>query len=246
MRERPQVADGLHIVALGKRPAPFTRVFEKGNRIAGPREFEVTELVTELRAGRSAPAADANGEIDILDGFPERIEGELLWLPKDNMNTDGIYGKDVTYRDDLTPEQMATHAFRNYDPEFQTVAKPGDLIVGGRNFGSGSSREQAATAIHYFGIPLVVAASYSQTYKRNAFNNGFPLLECPGLVDWLVELHAGDDRATIRTGKAATVDFRRSVIVVEGREFPFPPLGEVPQRLTIAGGAEAVVRESLS
>jgi homoaconitate hydratase len=161
------------------------------------------------------------------------------------MNTDGIYGKDVTYRDDLTPDEMATHAFRNYDPDFQTTAKRGDILVGGRNFGSGSSREQAATAIQFFGIPLVVAASFSQTYKRNAFNNGFPVLECVKLVDDLAKRFTGDSRPTIRTGLRAKIDFRNSKIVVADRTFSFVPLGEVPQRLVIAGGAEAWVRESL-
>jgi homoaconitate hydratase len=212
-------------------------------KIVSHRPFEVRELLSSLRAGTQPerPAA----ETAILPGFPERLEGELVWLPKDNLNTDGIYGKDVTYRDDLSPEEMATHAFRNYDPEFQTTAQAGDLLVGGANFGSGSSREQAATAIHFFGIPLLIAASYSQTYKRNAFNNGFPLIECPGLVDWLRGEFAGDERRTIRTGTRAVVDFRASRIEAGGQRWSFVPLGEVPQRLVIAGGAEKLVRSEL-
>ena len=212
-------------------------------KIVSHRPFEVRELLSGLRAG-AGPERTAT-ETSILPGFPERLEGELVWLPKDNMNTDGIYGKDVTYRDDLTPEEMATHAFRNYDPEFQRVAKSGDLLVGGANFGSGSSREQAATAIQFFGIPLLVAASYSQTYKRNAFNNGFPLIECPGLVDWLRAEFAGDERATVRTGTRAVVDFRASRITAGEHTWSFVPLGEVPQRLVIAGGAEKLVRSGL-
>jgi homoaconitate hydratase len=212
--------------------------------ITGPREFETREFVTAMETASRGPVE--RPAVDILPGFPEKVEGELVWLPKDNMNTDGIYGKDVTYQDDLTPEQMATHVFRNYDPGFTTTAKPGDLVVGGRNFGSGSSREQAATAILHFGIPMVIAASFSQTYKRNAFNNGFPVLECPGLVEYLRGRHDGDDRPTIRTGVTATVDFRASVVRADGKEFPFLPLGDVPQRLVVAGGAEAVVRESLA
>ena len=217
--------------------------------ITGPREYDDVELVASIDGnGAEEPGAggEAEAAIAILPGFPEKLEGELLWLPRDNMNTDGIYGKDVTYRDDLTPDEMATHAFRNYDPGFQSTAKPGDLIVSGRNFGSGSSREQAATAIKFFGIPLVIAASFSQTYKRNAFNNGFPVMECPGLVEFLAAEFAGDERPTIRTGHPATVDFRASRIRVAGREFPFLPLGDVPQRLVVAGGAEAVVREALA
>jgi homoaconitate hydratase len=213
-------------------------------KIAAHRKFEKLDLVTSIREGGDGVVPP--GEVEVLPGFPAEIKGELLFLPKDNMNTDGIYGKDVTYLDDLSPQEMATHAFRNYDPEFQSIARPGDLIVGGRNFGSGSSREQAATAIQHFGIPLLVAASFSQTYKRNAFNNGFPTLECPALADWLRRRFADEPARTIRTDLEAVVDFRASQIRVGGEAFPFLPLGEVPQRLVLAGGAEALVRETLA
>jgi homoaconitate hydratase len=212
-------------------------------KIAGHRSFEKLELVSGIRVAKGTDRKRL--ETEILPGFPEKAEGELVFLPKDNMNTDGIYGKEVTYRDDLSPEDMARAVFKNYDPEFQRIAKPGDLLVGGRNFGSGSSREQAATAIKFFGIPVAIAASYSQTYKRNAFNNGFPLIECEELVDFLRARTRGARELTIRTGIPATVDFRRSAVRAGGREFAFLPLGEVAQRLVIAGGAEALVRESL-
>ncbi|MCA9752015.1 MAG: homoaconitase, partial [Gemmatimonadetes bacterium] len=158
---------------------------------------------------------------------------------------DGIYGKDVTYRDDITFEQQGQHAMLNYDPAFQQIAAEGDIIVGGRNFGSGSSREQAATALASRGVRLVIAASAGQTYKRNAFNNGFPLVECAELVTFLRERFASDSRKTIRTGLAAEVDFRASTLRAGDRTFRFAPLGEVPQQLVIAGGAEKLVRRQL-
>ena len=85
----------------------------------------------------------------------------------------------------MTPEQMAAVTFENYDPNFNTLYQKGDVVVGGLNFGSGSSREQAATALKYKGIPCVIAGSFSETYKRNAFNNGFVVFECPELVTHL-------------------------------------------------------------
>lgn len=216
-------------------------------RITGHRTFEARPLVSAIRPGARAPRAKTVTEI--LAGFPATLGGEIVWLPKDNMNTDGIYGKDVTYRDGLTPDEMAQHVFRNYDPEFIRIARPGDIVVGGANFGSGSSREQAATAIKFFGIPLVIAASFSQTYKRNAFNNGFPLVDCPDLVEALREKF-GASPATVRTGWRATIDFRTSTLRLEGpgadgREFRFLPLGDVAQRLVVAGGAEAWVAQTL-
>ncbi len=213
-------------------------------RIAGHRPFAEKPLVSSLRPGARAPRAAA--ETEILPGFPAEISGELVWLPKDNMNTDGIYGKDVTYKDDLTPDEMAQHVFKNYDPEFVRIARKGDLLVGGSNFGSGSSREQAATAIRFFGIPLVIGATFSQTYKRNAFNNGFPLLECPELVDALRTAFPAGGAPTVRTGWNARLDFRTSTLHVNGTSYAFLPLGDVAQQLVVAGGAEAWVRAQLA
>ncbi|MBN1476589.1 homoaconitase, partial [Candidatus Sumerlaeota bacterium] len=203
--------------------------------------------------GETAPAPRVevhvrpSGErsVTILDGFPTRMAGEALFLPKDNMNTDGIFGKDVTYRDDLTPEQMAAAAFLNYDEAFQTTARRGDILVGGRNFGTGSSREQAATALKFFGIQMVIAESFSQTYKRNAFNNGFICIECPELVEALRSAFAGNAALTIRTGWTLDVDFESAALISPVGSFPFDPIGEVPQRLVMLGGAEAVARGAL-
>jgi homoaconitate hydratase len=166
---------------------------------------------------RAQPAA----AVKILPGFPERIEGELLFVPADNLNTDGIYGKDYTYKEGMTPEQMAAVAMENYDPQFQQIAREGDILIGGYNFGSGSSREQAATALKYRGLQMIIAGSYSQTYKRNAFNNGYVCIECPELVDKLKAAFAEDAAGkrptpplTIRTGRRVVVDFTKSEIVV--------------------------------
>jgi homoaconitate hydratase len=195
-------------------------------------------------AGWSAPERS----VAVLDGFPERIVGRVLLLPVDNLNTDGIYGKDVTYRDDLTPEQMAGHAMLNYDPEFQQIAEDGDIIVAGRSFGSGSSREQAATALKYRGIRLVIAASYSQTYLRNAFNNAFICLESPALSEAIraaFSTEASGEQKTIPAGELS-VDFRRSKASWRGEEYPLSPLGPAAQELVLVGGLEALTRSRLA
>ena len=196
---------------------------------------------------REHPAPSVVRSVRVLDGFPERITGRLLWLPVDNLNTDGIYGKDVTYRDDLTPEQMAGYAMANYDPRFQGIAHEGDLIVAGRNFGTGSSREQAATALKYRGIGMVIAASFSQTYLRNAFNNAFICLESPALVEAVREAfleHAATGERTV-VGDELAVDVARSVAMWRGREYPMTPLGPAAQELILAGGLEALTRSRL-
>jgi homoaconitate hydratase len=201
-------------------------------------------------------AAAGAAKVEILPGFPQQVAGELLFVPKDNMNTDGIYGKEYTYKT-LPPEEMAKVAMANYDPDFQKIAQQGDILVGGYNFGSGSSREQAATALKFRGLQLIVAGSFSQTFSRNAYNNGYICLECPKLVD---DLRAAFTAAstdgkggprTVRTGWRATIDFTHSELMssdASGKEriYSFPALGPVAQELVIKGGFEAVIRGQLS
>jgi homoaconitate hydratase len=195
----------------------------------------------------TAPSREAES-VEILDGFPESLSGRLVFLPQDNLNTDGIYGKDWTYRDDMTPEKMAEVLFENYDPALARSLEPGDLLVGGWNFGTGSSREQAVTALQAAKLGPVVAASFSQTYLRNAFNNGYPCVECPNLVTALRERHAAAIEAGTRTiipGDILTVDFRHGSIQLGTKTFAFVPLGAVPQALVVAGGIENQVRRRL-
>ncbi len=215
--------------------------------ICAPQSFETTAIGHSLKENPQ-PQRDV-GAVTILDGFPEQVEGRLLFLPEDDLNTDGIYGKDVTYRDDLTEEQMGQAAMLNYDPEFQRLAAAGDIIVAGRNFGCGSSREQAATALAFRGIRMVVATSFSQTYKRNAFNNGFIVFECPQLVDDLRSASGdqiGAGNRTIPASGKATVDFAHSTLRYGGKDYAFAPLSTAPQELIVAGGAEAVVQRKLA
>jgi homoaconitate hydratase len=212
--------------------------------ITAPEGFDAS--VPEYRF-HDLGGTSAERTVEILDGFPDGIDGRVLLLPTDNLNTDGIYGKDVTYRDDLTPDQMAEHAMLNYDPEFQRIASDGDLIVAGRNFGSGSSREQAATSLKYRGIRLVIAASFSQTYLRNAFNNAFICLESPALSEAVRTAFAEEAEAGTRTIPAGdlSVDFRRSRASWRGEEYALSPLGPAAQELVLAGGLEALTRRRL-
>jgi homoaconitate hydratase len=169
-------------------------------------------------------------------------------MTQDNVNTDAIYGKDYTYHDDMTPEMMARVVMENYDPQFALRTHAGDVIVGGFNFGTGSSREQAVTCLKAKGIPLIIAASFSQTYLRNAYNNGFLCIEVPALIKRLREQFADELAAkekTIIPGEKLNIDFTISTVTWRGERFVFPPLGSVPQSLVIAGGAENVVAKKL-
>jgi len=187
-------------------------------------------------------------KVEILAGFPSEVKGRLIFAPQDNLNTDGIYGKDYTYREDMTRELMAKVVFENYDPQFAAKTNAGDVVVGGFNFGTGSSREQAVTALQAKGLPLVIAGSFSQTYLRNAFNNGFLCVECPEFVTRLKKMFADQIAAkekTIIPDDDIVIDFTTGTITYRGEKFSFPPMGTVPQSLVIAGGVENLVARKL-
>jgi homoaconitate hydratase len=214
--------------------------------ICGPEAFDEQAILRRFEQfGIASPPAET---VEILEGFPRSVVGRLVFLPQDNLNTDGIYGKDYTYREEMTPEMMAKVVMENYDPAFAVRARPGDVTVGGYNFGTGSSREQAVTALKCAGIALVIAGSFSQTYLRNAFNNGFLCIETPELVKRLREKLAeaiARQEKTIIPGDQIEVDFALSTIHYAGEKFTFPALGSVPQSLVIAGGVENLVSARL-
>ena len=168
-----------------------------------------------------------------------------MFCPTDNINTDGIYPGKYTYREDLTPEMMAEVVMENYDPTFQNIAHKGDILLSGFNFGTGSSRAQAATALNAFGIQLVIAGSFSQTYKRNAINNGFILLECPALIDHLQKKY-GQNFLLKVMDPSLIVSMKNSLIIFEDRQYPFLPLGMVAQELIIVNGLENWVRSEIN
>jgi homoaconitate hydratase len=133
----------------------------------------------------------------------------------------------------------------NYDTEFQSIVADGDILVGGFNFGTGSSREQAATALKYRGIRMVIAGSLSETYARNAINNGFLVVEAPGLVADLKQ-QFGDQKLTARTNLHAEVDFRASLIHVNGKRYEIDPVGPAAQELILSGGLENWIVQRLA
>jgi homoaconitate hydratase len=114
------------------------------------------------------------------------------------VNTDGIYPGKYTYEDDMTLARQGEVVMENYDPGFAALVAMlrrgigegggrGVVLVAGYNFGTGSSREQAATALKAAGIPIVVAGSFGDIFKRNAINNGLVCVECPGVVRDMTE-----------------------------------------------------------
>ena len=111
----------------------------------------------------------------------------------DNVDTDVIIP--ARYLNAPSPEELAKHCMEDIDPDFTAKVQPGDIVVGGANFGCGSSREHAPIAIRACGVRCVIAASFARIFYRNAINIGFPILECP------------EAAAAIRNGDAVSVDF---------------------------------------
>ncbi|MCP5062273.1 MAG: homoaconitase [Ignavibacteriae bacterium] len=189
-------------------------------------------------------SAKQSVKVNIINGFHSKIYGDLIYCHQDNMNTDGIYPGKYTYVDDFSAEDQAKVAMENYDPEFQNLVKKNDILVGGYNFGTGSSREQAATALKHRGIQLVITGSASTTYKRNALNNGFLVIEIPKLVDDL-KANYGSDKLTVATNSQATLDYENSILTFDGKEYNFSPVGIAAQELVVLGGLENWVKANL-
>jgi homoaconitate hydratase len=179
-------------------------VLGEGNGIADEdRAFSVQEALDKLISqadsiiesaeqnilGSSSSKEETDDEAltAILPGFPEKVEGEIVFCDADNINTDGIYPGKYTYQDNVPVEKMAEVCMENYDPSFGSIAREGDILVSGFNFGCGSSREQAATAILARKIPLVVSGSFGNIFARNSINNALMGVEVPRLVQRLRE-----------------------------------------------------------
>jgi 3-isopropylmalate/(R)-2-methylmalate dehydratase small subunit len=146
-----------------------------------------------------------------------------VWKYGDDVNTDVIYAGKYTYQQ-LDPAEMAKRSLEDLDPSFAAAVKPGDVIVAGKNFGCGSSREQAAACLRYAGVQAVVAKSFSRIYFRNAINLGLAVLQ---------SLDAPD---ALSSGDEIEIDFEGGRILSSGREFKFFPLPESVLGIVRAGG----------
>ncbi|KAF2878513.1 homoaconitase mitochondrial precursor [Massariosphaeria phaeospora] len=167
------------------------------------------------------PSQESESLTEILPGFPERISGEVVFCDADNINTDGIYPGKYTYQDDVSREKMAEVCMENYDPSFGSLAKAGDILVSGFNFGCGSSREQAATAILAKGIPLVVAGSFGNIFSRNSINNALMGVEVPKLAHRLREVFSSSSPSSSQQNMQEPSQNRESL--------DSPPPGAVTQ-----------------
>ncbi|MDZ7374154.1 MAG: 3-isopropylmalate dehydratase small subunit [candidate division KSB1 bacterium] len=155
-----------------------------------------------------------------------------VWKYGDNVNTDVIFPGKYTYTV-TDPKEMASHALEDLDPQFAGQVQPGDLVVAGRNFGCGSSREQAAFCLKYAGVGAVVAKSFSRLYFRNAINAGLPVIQAPDAVE------------AMEAGEIVEVDLERGELRCRAGCFSFPPLPKEVLGIFEAGGLIPYTRKRL-
>ncbi len=147
-----------------------------------------------------------------------------IWKYGDNINTDVIFPGKYTYTISHDPAELAQHALEDLDPQFAAEVEAGDVIVAGRNFGNGSSREQAVTCLVHAGVRAVIASSFARIYYRNAINNGLLVITCPNIVP------------LADSGDTLMLNLESSHLQLNGELFAFPRLpAEVQEILDIGG-----------
>lgn len=159
-----------------------------------------------------------------------RITGRV-WKYGDDINTDVIFPGKYTYSIS-DPKEMAAHALEDLDPGFAQKVQPGDIIVAGKNWGCGSSREQAVTCLKEAGVGAIVARGFARIYFRNCINQALPIATCDA-VDG------------VESGEEVTIDFVAGTVTTPGGVYRFPPLPAEVMAILEAGGLIAHVRRQL-
>ena len=141
-----------------------------------------------------------------------------------DLDTDQIIASQYLLLPNL--DEMKGHAFESLDPDFSKKVKPGDFVVGGENFGCGSSREHAPLCLKTAGVSCVIAETFARIFYRNAINIGLPIIECP------------EAAKAIEAGDEVEIDFDSGKIYdrTKGTEFKGQPFPEFMQKLIAAGG----------
>ncbi|GAA6060304.1 hypothetical protein JCM10212_002945 [Sporobolomyces blumeae] len=246
-----------------------------GPEVAGasPSSSAPRTSIEEHAAPAFAATSSTSAAEPLLPNFPPLFAGPLLFAPQDNLNTDGIYPGKYTYQDDITLEKQADVVMENYDPSFAELMKSlksptassrdgsGVLLASGYNFGTGSSREQAATALLSSGVPLVLCGSFGDIFKRNSINNALICVECPELIEDLTRDYAKDAKRgaggkdgdlTVQVpywvevesvGGKVTLRKEKGGDIV--REYKVGAVGGSVQEMWLAGGLEGWVRERI-
>jgi len=156
------------------------------------------------------------------------------WKFGDDVNTDEIIP--ARYLNSIDPQELAAHCMEDADPGFAGKVRAGDVLVGGANFGCGSSREHAPIAIKAAGVSCVIAKTFARIFFRNCINTGLPILTCPAAA---AEIESGDEiEIDLATGTVRNL--------TRGTEYATAPFPQEMQDIIAAGGLMNFVKQSLS
>ncbi len=171
-----------------------------------------------------------------------KFEGRLWIFKDDDINTDLIYPGKYTY-EPLKEEEQAKHAMEDYDLDFSGQARKHDIIITGKNFGCGSSREQAVTCLKYAGVDAIIAKSFARLFYRNAINSAVAVIECPEAVDEAFKIEAG--KASRLSDLKMKIDLSKGKISLPLKEYSFPPWDEQAMLIFKAGGLVEYTKQRL-
>jgi 3-isopropylmalate/(R)-2-methylmalate dehydratase small subunit len=163
--------------------------------------------------------------------MPMIIEGRV-WKYGDDVNTDVIFPGKYTYTVQ-DPAQMAAHALEDLDPTFREGVQEGDIIVAGKNWGCGSSREQAVICLKEIGVGALIAESFARIFYRNCINNALPAIVCPEVS------------GKIQKGDSLKIDLERGKIETDDEVLTFTPLPPIVQDIFDQGGLIEYTRHRL-
>lgn len=155
-----------------------------------------------------------------------------IWKYNDDINTDMLFPGKYTYTCS-TAEEIKPHLLEDLDPSFASQVKAGDIIVAGKNFGCGSSREQPALGLKAVGIQAVIAESFARIFFRAAINQGLLLIECPDAI------------RAYQPGQPFELNLAKSEILIGSKSFKFPTLPKEILAIRDAGGLMEFTREKL-
>ncbi len=155
-----------------------------------------------------------------------------VWKYGDNINTDMLFPGKYTYTCSK-PEEIKPHLLEDLDAEFSNNVQPGDILIVGKNFGCGSSREQPTVGLKFVGIEAIIGESFSRIFYRSAINQGLILIECPDAVKEYTK------------DMPVKIDYQKSIIFIGDKTFNFPKLPPEILAIRDAGGLLEYTRKKL-